>query len=117
MSLQVINRNGLVVEFNDICSALLGCNTNLSILGSDEQAKAALCYLLKYITKSPTELIHSIALLYHARRTIEVPISSAGLKHRTQNLHALPQSNHERTERDSRDFGGYGVSGHSRHAG
>ena len=47
---RLVVRNGLVVEFNELITALLGCNTNIGILGSDAQAKAALCYLLKYIT-------------------------------------------------------------------
>ena len=39
------NRNGIVVEYNKIVSALLGCNTDVSFLGSDSQAKLALCYI------------------------------------------------------------------------
>jgi hypothetical protein len=50
---------------------MLGCNTNVSILGSEEQAKSTMFYLLKYDTKPPTEITHSISLIHHARRTIE----------------------------------------------
>jgi hypothetical protein len=67
----LVNRNGLIVEYNERISAMLGCNTNVSILGSEEQAKSTLCYLLKYVTKPPTEITHSISLIHHARRTIE----------------------------------------------
>ena len=67
----LVNRNGLIVEYNEIISAMLGCNTNVSILGSEEQAKSTLLYLLKYVTKPPTEITHSISLIHHARRTIE----------------------------------------------
>lgn len=64
-------RNGMVVEFNPVMTALLGCNSNVSILGSDAQAKAIMCYLLKYITKPPCELSHTLALIHNARRTVE----------------------------------------------
>ncbi len=70
-------RNGMVVEFNPVMTALLGCNTNVSILGSDSQAKAILCYLLKYITKPPTELSHSLTVILNARQYIENHPSSA----------------------------------------
>ena len=43
-----MSRNGSVVEFNPLLTALLGCNTNVSLLGSAVQAKAILCYLLLY---------------------------------------------------------------------
>ena len=61
----------MVVEFNPVISALLGCNTNVSVLGSDAQAKATLCYLLKYITKPPSEISHAIAIIHNARQTIQ----------------------------------------------
>jgi hypothetical protein len=64
-------KNGMVVEFNPLISTLLGCNTNVSVLGSDAQAKAALSYLIKYVTKPPAELAHSLSLLYHARQAIQ----------------------------------------------
>ena len=40
-------RNGSLVEANDVCTALLACNTAMSYLGSTVQAKAALFYLVK----------------------------------------------------------------------
>lgn len=64
-------RNGLIVEYNEIITGLLGCNTNVSILGSDEQAKCTLLYLLKYVTKPSIAITHSLSLISHARRTIE----------------------------------------------
>lgn len=60
----------MVVEFNPVITALLGCNTNVSILGSDAQAKAIMAYLLKYLTKPPSELSHAIAVIHNVRRTI-----------------------------------------------
>lgn len=67
----------MVVEFNDLITALLGCNTNIGVLGSDSQAKAALCYVLKYITKPTTELTHVLSLWNNARKTIETYPSKA----------------------------------------
>lgn len=64
-------RNGLIVEYSPAVTAVLGCNTNLSFLGSDAQAKATICYILKYITKPPAELSHTLALLYKARQTVQ----------------------------------------------
>lgn len=84
-------RNGLIVEYNETISAMLGCNTNVGILGSEEQAKSTLCYLLKYVTKPPTEITHSISLIHHARRTIEAHPSVAedsGTERRTA-MHLL----------------------------
>jgi hypothetical protein len=39
------SRNRMVVEYNPLVSTLLGYNTNVSVLGSDAQAKAVLSYL------------------------------------------------------------------------
>jgi hypothetical protein len=64
-------RNAMVVEYNSLASAVLGCNTNAALLGSDVQSKSPLCYLIKYVSKPPAELAHSLPLLYHARKTID----------------------------------------------
>lgn len=64
-------RNGLIVEFNEVITGMLGCNTNAGVLGSVEQAKRTLCYLLKYVTKPTTEITPSISLIQQARRTVE----------------------------------------------
>ena len=65
---ELASRNGLIVEHSPLLAALLVCNTNVSLLGSAAQAKAILCYLLLYVTKTTNELTESIALLYNARR-------------------------------------------------
>ena len=67
-----MSRNGSVVEFNPLLTALLGCNTNVSLLGSAVQAKAILCYLLLYVTKATNEITESLPLLEHARRNTEI---------------------------------------------
>jgi hypothetical protein len=40
-------------------------------LGSEEQAKCNLLYLLKHVTKPSIEITHSLSLINHTRRTIE----------------------------------------------
>lgn len=67
----LIHRNGLIVEFNELISACLGCNTNVGLLGSEEQSKASLCYLLKYVTKQKYGFAHSASMILHARRHVE----------------------------------------------
>ena len=64
-------RNSLVVEYNKIASALLGCNSNASFLGSELQANLALCYILVYMVKPSAPLLKSVALILNARQEIE----------------------------------------------
>ena len=73
----IIEKNGSVVEYNEIASALLGCNTDASMLGSDSQAKLALCYILIYMTKPQAQLTKSISLVLHAREQVDLYPSQA----------------------------------------
>ena len=73
----LVQRNGIVVEYNPTIISLLTCNTNVGILGSDAQANATARYVLKYVTKDPTQLQESLSLLYHARKNIEDHPSTA----------------------------------------
>jgi hypothetical protein len=54
-----------------ILSAAVGCNTAIDLLGSTEQAKSALYYLIKYVTKNPTELANTISVIFHCQRKIK----------------------------------------------
>ncbi len=56
-------RNGLI-EFNELKTALLSCNTNIGLLGSEEQGKNFLFYLLRCVTKSNTGIVHSVPVSY-----------------------------------------------------
>ena len=38
-------RNGWVAEFNPFLMAVMGCNTNLILLGCEEQSKSAAFYI------------------------------------------------------------------------
>jgi hypothetical protein len=62
--------NENVVPFNDIISASIGCNTCLEPLGSREQAKAAVFYQLKYITKQLTEITNTLSVLYQSKKLV-----------------------------------------------
>lgn len=57
-----------VIEFNDAFLASLKCNVNNAYCGSSVSSKAVLFYLLKYLSKNPTELSSSLSLIYAARK-------------------------------------------------
>jgi hypothetical protein len=63
------NKN--VVPYNEIISASLGCNTCLEPLGSTEQAKSAVYYQVKYITKKSTELTNTLSVFYESKKKID----------------------------------------------
>ena len=56
-------RNGMVVDINDAITACLGANTAMYLLGGAEQAKAALFYLLKYMTKDNAALSSCLSVI------------------------------------------------------
>ena len=71
------NRNGLVVPFNPACSAVLGCNTAMMLLGSIEQCKTAIFYTLDYMTKDAQALENSLSVIYNAKMQISKNPSQA----------------------------------------
>jgi len=71
------NRNGLVVPFNPACSAVLGCNTAMMLLGSIEQCKTAIFYTLDYMTKDAQALENSLSVIYNAKMQISKNQSKA----------------------------------------
>ena len=64
-------RNAQVAQYNDVISMLLGCNNNPVLLGADVAAKAAMFYLVKYITKDSTELNVALSVLMDAKRHVD----------------------------------------------
>ena len=71
------DRNGWVVEYNPLLTALLGCNTNLSFLGSKEQSKQALFYIGPYINKNGVKVLDALPLLAHAQNhALQYPSSA-----------------------------------------
>ena len=67
VSNSVIERNGMVADFNVLLTALMSCNTNSLFLGSREQSKGALFYIGPYICKNGVQIIDSFDLLLEAQ--------------------------------------------------
>lgn len=74
LKLQTLNvigiRNGGVVNYSPTASGTLKCNTAAYHLGANEQAKAIIYYLIKYITKDALTPTTTLSLLLHARQII-----------------------------------------------
>eukprot|EP00966_Prymnesium_polylepis_P256539 5926351-Prymnesium_polylepis.1 len=93
-------RNASIVQFNDVLTACVACNTAPYFLGGGESAKAAMFYMVqwwhsnsrhtmlylssplttaqvKYITKDSVALNASLAVLYDARMHIDLYPSAA----------------------------------------
>ena len=67
----IAKRNCYCVECSPTASACLCCNSNASLLGASEQARATLYYLIQYIVKDAVPLVHAVALAAAARRHID----------------------------------------------
>ncbi|EPZ30764.1 hypothetical protein ROZALSC1DRAFT_28418 [Rozella allomycis CSF55] len=59
-------RNGWIVETNDVLASVLNCNTEACSVGGEEQAKTILFYLLKYLNKEAAELSTTINVIKEA---------------------------------------------------
>jgi hypothetical protein len=60
-------RNASVTTFVDVLSACIGCNTAPLLLGADVAAKAAMFYLVKYVTKDSNKVCDAISVLLKAQ--------------------------------------------------
>ncbi len=81
-------RNGALVEFSPALTEYLGCNTAAYLLGSEEQARSALFYLVKYMTKDSVALGTSLPVIRQAMKhvnTHESHAADAGSDSRTNN--------------------------------
>ena len=69
----IAKRNCYCVKCNPTGSVCLCCNSNASLLGVSEQARATLYYLIQYIVKDavPLVLVHAVALATAASRHID----------------------------------------------
>jgi hypothetical protein len=63
--------NAWLVEFNDILTASLGCNSAPYMLGATEGAKAAMFYMVKYVTKDSVELKTVLSIMADAMQHVE----------------------------------------------
>jgi len=70
-------RNGRIIEFNDVVAVCIGCNQSMSLLGTLEQAKVACFYMVKYMVKDATALSNTLSLIYEARKIISANPSIA----------------------------------------
>ena len=70
-------RNGAIVDFSPTSTSVLACNTAMYALGSVEQCKAILAYLLKYLVKDATALAHSLVIIKDALDKVEMYPSTA----------------------------------------
>ena len=70
ISAAIQDRNGLVVDYNPLLTALLGCNTNLLFLGAKEQSRGALFYIGPYINKNGVEIIDALPLMVSAQEEV-----------------------------------------------
>jgi hypothetical protein len=64
-------RNSNIVVFNPILTSLTGSNSAAYFLGMLKQARGALFYLVKYLTKDKTELSASLVVLLDARNYVD----------------------------------------------
>jgi hypothetical protein len=60
-------KNRWVVPHTKPLTACLGTNSATYVLGSSEQAKGTLYYLMDYIVKNPTACANTLSLIYEAR--------------------------------------------------
>ena len=70
VSKEVQGRNGLVVDYNPLLTALLGCNTNASFLGAKEQSRGALFYIGPYINKDGVAVIDALPLMLKTQEDV-----------------------------------------------
>lgn len=73
----LVGRNSLVVEYNDILPACLGCNTNVNLLGSEVKAKAGSIYVFKYFSNDIALLTQAITKIKNARTEMDKYPSTA----------------------------------------
>jgi hypothetical protein len=63
--------NSVLTCFNEVLTAVLQCNTAPYLLGSRESSRAAMFYLVKYLTKDSVALKGSLSTLVDAKKNID----------------------------------------------
>ena len=79
------NRNGMVVDYNEVASASLRCNTAMYLLGSQGQCIAVFFYLFKYISKDANMLTDSLTVISEAKAHI-IKYPTIANENETQNM-------------------------------
>jgi hypothetical protein len=64
-------KNRWVVPFTKALTACLGTNTANLMLGSSEQAKGSMFYMMDYMVKNATACANTLSLIYEARLTTQ----------------------------------------------
>ena len=86
LSLQLVNANSMIVDFNDALAIFMGSNIAAYLMGSEEQSRNACFYLTKYFAKEKAPLEECIIVFKKAREHIQSYPSTAddsGTKKRT----------------------------------
>ncbi len=63
--------NGNLVPFNDVLTAVLGCNTAPLMVGGNASAQSSMYYMVKYMSKESTELRASLSVMAEAYKHIQ----------------------------------------------
>ena len=71
IALFTVNPNGRVVDYNAVQTMALRCNTSVNHLGSDEQAKAALFYVIDYFSKDGALISNALSYALTAKLVTE----------------------------------------------
>ena len=64
-------RNAQVAVYSDVLTFLFGCNNNPVHLGASAAAKAAMFYLVKYITKDSVAMNTALSILKDAKKHVD----------------------------------------------
>ena len=67
----LLKRNGSVVDVSPTASTVLNCNTAAYHLGSLQQGRATMFYLVKYMTKDSVALSTSLSILHSAMQHVK----------------------------------------------
>lgn len=73
----LLKRNGSIVDVTTTVTAALGSNTASYLLGGIEQAKSAMFYLIKYLTKDAVALTNCLSIIRDSRIYVEQNPSTA----------------------------------------
>jgi hypothetical protein len=73
----LVCRNGSLVQHNKVSTSLTGSNTAMYFMGAVEQARQAMYYVVKYITKNKVPLEGCLSVLLDQRKKIDAYPSKA----------------------------------------
>lgn len=86
----LLRRNGLVVDFSKITTAVLRCNTAMYHIGSSSQSIAIFMYLVKYLSKDADNLCDSLAVIAKCKEYMDLHRSNPR-ENETEDMRYLKQ--------------------------